>query len=325
MINLKLGYNLKISLQTFWMENNIDMEKLKNLAFELMGNQHFDSLAVGVIDFKSKSFESFEISADVFSTKPYLYFDLASLTKPLTNSAIRLKYPELFDEQMMLLLNHKAGLPMGGLLSKKSWREELWDYEVRESETLYSDYSSLRCMLEIEKKSGKKLKELCSYYFDPELVHWKNLPEDSFSPEYGIRNKKIVCGEVHDNNCYNIGEFVSHAGLFATVDGLCRSLLNLERLVGVCEQVEKILLQQKKEDRFILGFDRVMDPQNTLAGIGCSAKTFGHLGFTGTSFWIDLEKQRGAVILTNATQTYWYERSGLTMLRKNLGEAIWKS
>lgn len=301
-----------------------DMEKLKNLAFELMGNQHFDSLAVSVIDFKSKSFEAFEISADVFSTSPYLYFDLASLTKPLTNSAVRLKYPELFDEKMMLLLNHKAGLPVGGLLSKKTWREELLAYEIKESPSLYSDYSSLRCMLEIEKKAGKKLEELCSYYFDSELVHWKKLPKDSFSPEYGIRNKKIVCGEVHDNNCYNIGEFISHAGLFSTVGGLSRSLLNLERIVNLNGQMEELLPTQKIEDRFILGFDRVMDSTNTLAGKGCSNKTFGHLGFTGTSFWIDLQRQRGAVILTNATQTYWYERTGLTHLRKTLGEAIWK-
>lgn len=300
------------------------MEKLKNLAFDLMVNQHFDSLAFSVIDFKSKSFESFEISAGILSTKPYLYFDLASLTKPLTNSAVRLKHPELFDEKMMLLLNHKAGLPVGGLLSKKTWREELLGYEIKESPSLYSDYSSLRCMLEIEKKSGKKLEGLCSYYFDPELVHWKKLPGNSFSPEYGIRNKKIVCGEVHDNNCFNIGEFVSHAGLFATIGGLSRSLLNLETEVQVNEKIGKLLPDQRSEDRFILGFDRVMDLENTLAAKGCSKKTFGHLGFTGTSFWIDLDKMRGAVILTNATQTYWYERSGLTHLRKTLGEAIWK-
>lgn len=300
------------------------MEKLKNLAFELMGKQHFDSIAVSVIDFKTKSFESFEISADVFSTKPYLYFDLASLTKPLTNSAVRLKRPDIFDEKMMLLLNHKAGLPVGGLLSKKTWKDELMAYDIKESPSLYSDYSSLRCMLEIEKKTRKTLKELCSYYFDKELLNWKELPEDSFSPEYGIRNKKIVCGEVHDNNCFNINQFISHAGLFATVGGLSRSLLNLEKDVGMIAQIDKLIPNQKAEDRFVLGFDRVMDPANTLAGAGCSMKTFGHLGFTGTSFWIDIEKMRGAVILTNATQTYWHERTGLNHLRKKLGEAIWK-
>lgn len=289
-----------------------------------MLNQHFDSLAVGVIDFQKKSFESFEIQAEIFSTRPYLYFDLASLTKPLTNSAIYLKYPQFFDDSMMLLLNHKAGLPMGGLLPKNKWREQILDYKILESPSLYSDYSSLRCMLEIEKKSGKKLYDLCSYYFDSELVFWKQLPEDSFSPESGFRNKKIVSGEVHDNNCFNISEFVSHAGLFATVGGLCRSLLNLERETSMCEQIKKLFPHQKSDDRFILGFDRVTDPKNTLAGEGCSNYTFGHLGFTGTSFWIDLEKKRGSVILTNATQSYWYDRSGLTEIRKSLGEEIWK-
>jgi CubicO group peptidase (beta-lactamase class C family) len=300
-------------------------KELLELSLKLLGDQHFDSLAVGVIDFKNKSFESFEISAtNIVSSNPYLYFDLASLTKPLTNSAVRLKNPELFNEQNMLLLNHVAGLPSGGLLSKKTWREELLQYEIKPSPVLYSDYSSLRCMLEIEKASGKRLKDLCSYYFDSEMVHWKNLPENSFSPEYGIRNKKIVSGEVHDNNCYNIGEFISHAGLFATIDGLCRSLINLNQQASMIDTLKENFKTHKNEERFILGFDHVMDPENTLAGMGANIKTFGHLGFTGTSFWIDSEKEKGAVILSNATQTYWYERSGLTHLRKTLGAAIWK-
>ena len=300
------------------------MEKLKSIARELMFHQHFDSLAVGVIDFQTHLFESFELHADVFSSKPYLYFDLASLTKPLTNSAIFLKHPQYFDDSMMLLLNHKAGLPMGGLLSRFEWREEIESYKIAESPSLYSDYSSLRCMLEIEKKSGKKLWDMCSYYYDPELVFWKNLPAQAFCPETGFRDKKVICGEVHDNNCYNISEFVSHAGLFATMGGLCRSLLNLEKQTSFCDQVKKIFPTQKSEDRFILGFDRVTDKENTLAGAGCSSSTFGHLGFTGTSFWIDLEKKRGAVILSNATQSYWYERTGLNEIRKTLGSAIWK-
>lgn len=299
------------------------MIDLKKQAAQLMNGQHFDSLAVGIIDFKNSSFETFEFSAGIFSSQPYLYFDLASLTKVLTNSAVKLKLPELFNQETMLLLNHKAGLPMGGLLSKKKWREEILAYDILESPTLYSDYSSLRCMLELEKKSGKSLEELCSFYFDPELCHWMNLPENSFSPECGIRDKKIICGEVHDNNCFNIAEFVSHAGLFATIDGLCRSLLNLNKTTQMNKQMMAVFPLQVSDHRFINGFDRVMDPKNSLAGVGCSPQTFGHLGFTGTSFWIDLEKERGSVILTNATQTYWYERTGLTQLRKNLGTAIW--
>lgn len=299
--------------------------ELVDLALSLMSEQHFDSLAFGVIDFNEKKFESFELSAtNVISSKPYLFFDLASLTKVLTNSAVKLKNPEVFDEKSDLLLNHIAGLPSGGLLSKHKWREELLEYDIKLSPTLYSDYSSLRCMLEIEKKSSKRLKELCSYYFDSELVHWTDLPENAFCPEYGMRNKKVVSGEVHDNNCFNIHEFVSHAGLFATIDGLCRSLLNLNQQTSMNEQLLNAFKNHKNEDRFIMGFDHVMDPENTLAGKGATIKTFGHLGFTGTSFWINPETNIGAVILTNATQTYWYERSGLAKLRKALGAAIWR-
>lgn len=300
-------------------------KELIDLGLKLLHDQHFDTLAVGIIDFKNKSFDSFEISAsNVVSPRPYLYFDLASLTKALTNSAVRLKHPELFDDKTHLLLNHIAGLPSGGLLSKVGWREFLLEYEIKQSPVLYSDYSSLRCMLELEKKSGKTLKELCSFYFDPEMVHWRDLPINSFCPEYGIRNRHIISGEVHDNNCFNIGEFVSHAGLFATVDGLCRSLIALNKQASMIDQLKNEFKTHKNEDRFIMGFDHVMDLENTLAGIGATNKTFGHLGFTGTSFWIEPDQQKGAVILTNATQTYWYERSGLIKLRKELGAAIWR-
>lgn len=302
----------------------MSVDKIKIEALKLMKDQHFDCVAVAVIDFKNADYQSFEITQkNVVSESPFMYFDLASLTKPLTNSAALLNNPDLFSNDIDLLLNHKAGLPSGGLLSKKTWKEEILSYDIKESPTLYSDYSSLRCMLELEKKSKNSLYDLCSYYFDPEMVHWTNLPVNADCPEYGIRNKHVISGEVHDNNCYNIGTFVSHAGLFATIGGLSRSLLNLDKKINLLELMKEEFQSHKNEDRFIVGFDHVMDPQNTLAGAGASIKTFGHLGFTGTSFWIDTTKDKGAIILTNATKTYWYERSGLTLLRKTLGEKIW--
>lgn len=300
------------------------MENLKKQAVELLANQHFDCLAVGIIDFKNKKFESFEIADyDLVSEKPYLYFDLASITKTLTNAAVHLKQPELFDTNAKLLLNHKAGLPMGGRLSNYNWREFLWNYEIKESETLYSDYSSLRCMLEIEKKSGKSLRELCSFYFDPETKYWLDLAPKDISPITGWRNKELISGVVHDDNCFVISEFISHAGMFSTINGLCQTLLNLNKEASIIDRLIEMYKTQKAEDRFIGGFDRVQDLSNTSAGEGCSLKTFGHLGFTGTSYWIDIEKMKGAVILTNGTRSYWYERSGLISLRKDLNSKIW--
>ena len=129
------------------------METIQDKAMLLLQEQHFDTCAVGRIDFEKRAFSIFEVSAyNIISEKPYLYFDLASMTKTLTNSAIYLKYPEYFSPEMLLLLSHRAGLPMGGRIDRKGWREFLQQYSIKESETLYSDYSSLRCMLEIEKK-----------------------------------------------------------------------------------------------------------------------------------------------------------------------------
>lgn len=290
-----------------------------------MHNQNFDSMAYAIIDFSKSTVHSVEFVAGNFSAQPYLFFDLASLTKPLTNSAVRLKHPDLFDQKTNLLLNHRAGLPLGGRLSRKGWEEFLWQYEVKDSETLYSDYSSLRTMLEIEKKSKKSLKELCSFYFDEELVYWNELPEYAISPNTGMREKKVISGVVHDDNCFVLNRFVSHAGLFATVDGLASSLLNLNREVGLIDQMKKEFTNHDHHQRFILGFDHPQDLENTLAGKGCSQNTFGHLGFTGTSFWIDSNLHKGYVLLTNATQNYWYQRNGLNDLRKALGSLTWET
>jgi CubicO group peptidase (beta-lactamase class C family) len=145
------------------------------------------------------------------------------------------------------------------------------------------------------------------------------------SPITGWRNKKLISGEVHDDNCFVIHDFISHAGLFATVGGICRSLLTLNSKHDLLNKVNTAFKTHKEEDRYINGFDRPTDLLNTAAGVGCSRTTFGHLGFTGTSFWIDIEKMRGSVILTNATRNYWYDRNGLIEMRKYLGSLIWNS
>lgn len=298
-------------------------EKIATHAHQLMADQDFDSIAVAAIDFKSNQYLAFEFQNGIRHLEPFLFFDLASLTKALTNSAVRLKYPDFFDHNLDLLLNHKAGLPLGGRLSKKGWKEFIQQYDIKESETLYSDYSSLRTMLELEKKSGKSLKELCSFYFDEELVYWNELPEYALTPKSGMREKKDIHKEVHDDNCFVINQFVSHAGLFATIDGLAKSLLNLNQQTSMIQQLQQKFKSFDHANRFIFGFDHPQDLENTLAGKGCSTNTFGHLGFTGTSFWIDSDKSVGHIILTNATQNYWYSRAGLTKIRKELGTELW--
>ena len=73
----------------------------------------FDHVAASVIDFDKGSFESTQRGHD-----GDIWFDLASLTKVLTLASSYHQHPELFGEDETLLLEHRAGLPSWGRLSK---------------------------------------------------------------------------------------------------------------------------------------------------------------------------------------------------------------
>lgn len=301
------------------------MKNIVQIVKSLMPHEAFDALGVGIIDFKNLSFQALEANhfeeEIKIKSEPTLYFDLASLTKPLTNSLSYFLKQENFDAQTLLCLNHRGGIPAWGLLPNKGWKEQILSYPITESETLYSDFSALRVMLNLE-KIGINQKKICSEVWDKETLSWLDLPQHFPTPQYGFKNSMPNYGQVHDPNAWVIHEFCSHAGLFSTVDGLCRTLLNYQEKTGFIERVKADL--QKHNHRFSFGWDRVENPENTLAGKGCGKNTFGHLGFTGTSIWIDPDQMKGHVILSNATKIHWYDKQGLNDLRRAVGEEVWK-
>lgn len=302
------------------------MDKIKSLISAIFPDMPGDAVAVAVVNFKLNTFDFLEAhkikdGAIKFVDKSHFYFDLASLTKPLTNSLSYFLKPNEFSKEMLLCLNHKGGLPAWGLLQKNNWKSLIASYPIRESETLYSDFSALRVMLELGKK-GIDQKSLCQNVWDKETINWLDLKDDYPVLQFGYRNGLPNIGVVHDPNAYVIHEFCSHAGLFSTIDGISRTLLNYQKKTGFLELTKKNL--ESHSHRFGFGWDRVENPQNTLAGVGCGKYTFGHLGFTGASIWIDPEKQIGHVILSNATKHYWYQKNELNDLRRALGEIIWK-
>ncbi len=275
-----------------------------------------DSIAVGVVDFNKSEYSCFK------SPDEKLFFDLASLTKPLTLALFYQTQGELFSEKMKLLLNHRGSLPSGGRTEKKKWRSVVGAYKIKESETCYSDYSALKLQLEIEKNINPiKFKDVCEKFWDKEIIYWKDLGDEMKSPISGTRGGKNICGEVHDDNAYNIGEFTSHAGLFGTIEGVCRTLINFNQMYDLLSKMEISLSKSKQQ--YIDGWDRVTDLKDTFAGIGASNKTFGHLGFTGTSIWIDCEKKMGHVILANATNYAFYDKNSFNIFRKDLAKTIW--
>ncbi len=277
------------------------MQNLPKSIFLELITAPFDLLALARIDFKNKQFESLVYEKTSSSIKPLsepVYFDLASLTKPLSNGILFQMYPEKFDQKMIDLLNHRAGLPSWALLSKSNYRDLLLSFDLHSSQTLYSDLSSLRLMIELEKKNLNLKNELDQFY-KGKIRFWTDTP---FT--------------VHDPNALNLKSFCTHAGFFASIEELCQALLQIEE-VGFFANVKP------SQNRFEAGWDFVQDTENTLAGEGCHKGTFGHLGFTGTSIWIDPVSQMGHVILSNATKYFWHERKQLNQIRKIFGKFVW--
>ncbi|MCG2758916.1 MAG: serine hydrolase [Desulfobacteraceae bacterium] len=115
--------------------------------------------------------------------------------------------------------------------------------------------------------------------------------------------KILLDGLVHDDNAYVIGGIAGHAGLFGTamdVNVLLFSLLsalhehsyNFKR-----DLINKFFERQKDSDR-TLGFDTPSSLDSSCGSL-FSKRSIGHLGFTGTSFWMDLDRSIIVILLTN--------------------------
>lgn len=292
----------------------MNLEEIINNVASEFGSYNFNCLAFACIDFKNKTYESYSIYENPFLNKHKVFYDLASLTKPLTLGFAFMKKPEIFNEEMKLLLNHRGGLNAWGRLSHKTWRDQISAYKIEESETVYSDFGALRLQLEIDKHEN--LYDLVSPMWDSEIIHWLDIENEICAPT-GRRNRQLIEGEVHDDNAFVICEKVSHAGLFGTIDGVCRTLLKADAEFSLLDKTKRT-----SDHRFINGWDSVSDPQTSLAGKYSTTNTFGHLGFTGTSIWIEPSSSKGVVILSNEVITHWYDRENLNNLRRNIANVI---
>jgi CubicO group peptidase (beta-lactamase class C family) len=118
--------------------------------------------------------------------------------------------------------------------------------------------------------------------------------------------ERILWGEVHDPNAWAMGGVAGHAGLFATADDLLRFAgVLLDAWHGRSEALPGELLRAFTERQnlpegsdWALGWDTPSAGRSS-SGKYFSARSIGHLGFTGTSLWIDLEREAVVVMLTN--------------------------
>ncbi len=116
--------------------------------------------------------------------------------------------------------------------------------------------------------------------------------------------RRIIQGEVQDENAFVLGRVAGHAGLFSTAEDLARfahAMLNGGRPIL---RPETVALFTRRESApagtsRALGWDTPSAPSQS--GKYFSPSSFGHLGYTGTSLWIDSERQLSIILLTNRT------------------------
>ena len=213
------------------------------------------------------------------------------------------------------------------------------DYEPR-TDTVYSDNGVLLLGEIIERVSGKPLDVLVEErvfgplgmedtgYRPPERLLDRIAPTED-NPWRG----RVVRGEVHDENTVVLGGVAAHAGLFSATGDLgvfLQMLLNGGSMNG------QRLLRARTIARFTRRTERVPGSSRALgwdtpsraasggpssAGDRFSASSFGHTGFTGTSIWVDPERELFAVLLTNRVYPT-RENEGIVRLRPSFHDAV---
>lgn len=256
--------------------------------------------------------------------------DRLSLDTPLVKQLPELSEGEKERITLRHLLKHTSGLPAWkafyeeirlshpDLWGKRDCGQIYLDKISHESlevpiayRRIYSDLGFILLGLYLERLQGKPLDQLFSECVASPLglsqtrfISNEAPPIDRtlfVSTENSPVRQKILQGEVHDENAYCLGGVAGHAGLFSNSLDLHRFLYEIEK--GYHGQSE--FFPQEDLHEFIgpkvkikLGWD-TPEGENSQAGIHFSRNSIGHLGYTGCSFWIDLDRKFHIILLTN--------------------------
>lgn len=184
------------------------------------------------------------------------------------------------------------------------------------TQSVYSDLGFMLLKEIIEKKSGMDFEIfVMEKIFSPVNVEKKIVfnprqkkKENFADTENCSWRKKWLSGEVHDDNCWAFGGVCGHAGLFGDLESVLKFVSFLldvwkgrKTHPSFSSNLLQVFLKRQKiveKSSWALGFDT---PSNygSSAGKYISRESVGHLGFTGTSFWIDPERELVMVLLTN--------------------------
>jgi CubicO group peptidase (beta-lactamase class C family) len=187
--------------------------------------------------------------------------------------------------------------------------------------TIYSDLGFILLGAVIEQVSGLTFDRYChekvfrplglrsTSFVDLSSLRTRRLeliPEMIAPTERCPWRKRVLCGEVHDDNAYAMGGVAGHAGLFSCardVDRLATTLRESYEGQNVFLPPSVVREFWRRDDTvgsstWALGWD-TPSPKDSLAGSVISRNAVGHFGFTGTSLWIDLDRRAHAIVLSN--------------------------
>jgi beta-N-acetylhexosaminidase len=242
------------------------------------------------------------------------------------------------------LLTHTAGLPAGEWLygstasPEAALRRAMRAPLVRApgQRMVYSDFGFILLGAVVEAVAGEPMDRYLArrVYAPLGMESTLFLPPDVLRPfsvptaQRSEREYPLV-GTVHDGNAFRLGGVAGHAGLFSTAADLAvlaQTMLNggsygTHRVYSP-ETVRTFTTSRARIGKRALGWD--VPAQRSSAGSYFTPRSYGHTGFTGTSVWIDPERDVFVVLLTNRTYDNSSSRAMLE-LREQVHDAVSRS
>lgn len=184
------------------------------------------------------------------------------------------------------------------------------------SQSLYSDLGFMLLGVIVERCAGMPLAAYCRQsIYEPlgisslaftsgdEAEAAFQDPADIVPTEWDPWRNRLLRGEVHDENAYALGGSAGHAGLFGTAHAVgqlsaawLQAVKGRDGLLNVA-LAKRFTRRQSGTASWGLGWDTPSAPSSS--GTRFSSQAFGHVGFTGTSLWIDPSRELEVVILSN--------------------------
>ncbi len=218
------------------------------------------------------------------------------------------------------LLTHQSGLPAvvplyAGGGDAATVKARLLQTNWSLAAPAYSDIGYMLLGLVIERITDSPFAD---WVLD-EGLSFRPKPEACVATEFCHWRGRTLRGEVHDENAAALGGAAGHAGLFGTLDGLTRQIHALLNGTWLSPAAMEAMLRPATPTR-ALGWE--VAHAGWHGGSLCSARTIGHLGFTGVGVWVDFDRGYGWCLLTNRVHPSRHVDSGIMALRRAVGNAI---